>query len=509
MALIELPAVFDEVLKHSDKLHGAVSLSFAEFEPWLRLSGTPFFPEYTDHGPKHVQEVMATASAIIRDDAWSVITPSDVAALSLAILLHDSGMHLTEDGFISLVGPSSGRKMVEGLGDLPWKTLWADFLEEASRFDARKLMRLFGDSEPARNPELNPQKWTQRDKLLIGEFIRRHHARFAHEVALWGVPAPSGARISIKEIPEDIADIAGLVARSHGRSIRSCLEYLQRYDIREYKGVHAVFLMAVVRVADYLQIQTDRAPEQMLRVRNLRSPISQGEWKAHVAVPDIRSTHEDPEAIFVDAAPTEVKTYLRLKELLASIQEELDSSWATLGEVYGRYQGLKELGLKLRRVRSNLDDVDAFAKSVPYVPCKAAFEAADADLLTLMVGPLYGNRPEIGIRELIQNAVDACRELQDYLQAQPDISARSQSVQDADVIVKLEESTQQKTGWLTVADRGIGMTPEIVRTYFLRAGASFRRSDAWRKQHEAEPGQVACLAFGTFRCWSLGSLFAR
>jgi molecular chaperone HtpG len=398
---IELPGRFEEVLKSDEKLYGSVLLSLSELEPWLRVSGMPFFPEYTDHGPKHINEVMATACSIIRDESWSVITAEDVAVLVLAILLHDSAMHLSEDGFVSLVQPDSERHHIDELGDEPWASLWVDFLEEASRFDARKLTSLLGDAEPARNPGLDPEKWTRRHRLLIGEFIRRHHARLSHEIGRWGVPAPGGAVLGLKEVPPDIADLAGLVARSHGRTIRSCLAYLARYDERAYKGVHAVFLMTVVRIADYLQVQSDRAPEQVLRVQRLRSPISQGEWKAHEAVRDIRSTHEDPEAMYVDAAPNDVRIYLKLKDLLASIQSELDNSWATLGEVYGRYAGLNELGLKLRRLRSNLDDVEAFAKTVPYVPCKAAFDAADADLLTLMVSPLYGNRPGIGIRELI------------------------------------------------------------------------------------------------------------
>jgi len=33
-----------------------------------------------------------------------------------------------------------------------------------------------------------------------------------------------------------------------------------------------------------------------------------------------------------------VKIYLKLKDLLAGIQDELDGSWAALGEVYGRYE---------------------------------------------------------------------------------------------------------------------------------------------------------------------------
>ena len=34
----------------------------------------------------------------------------------------------------------------------------------------------------------------------------------------------------------------------------------------------------------------------------------------------------------------------------------------------------------------------------------------DSRLLTLLVEPLYGAKPEFGIRELLQNAIDAVRE---------------------------------------------------------------------------------------------------
>jgi molecular chaperone HtpG len=502
---LNIPAAFAAILKRDAGIEGGVMLSFAEFEPWLRLSGTPFFPEYTDHGLTHINDVMTTSSAIIRDAAWDVITPADVAALVLAILLHDSAMHLTEEGFITLVSPTSNRLLLTGTLDKSWPGLWTEFLSEASRFDARKLNSLFGDTKPAHAPGSNMKTWTSRDKLLIGEFLRRHHSRLAHEIALWGVPGAGGNTLGLRGVAADVADIAGPIARSHGESIRTAFSYLQKYDIREYKGIHSVFLMTVVRIADYLQVQSDRAPHQILRLRGLKSPISQGEWQAHEAVRDIRNTHEDPEAVFIDAAPKDVRTYLKLKRLLAGIQDELDASWAALGEVYGRYPGLDQLGLALRRVRSNLDDEVTFAASAPYVPCKAAFEAADADLLKLLIGPLYGEEPEIGIRELIQNAVDACRELSDYLQQRPDLPHHNLPSLPGDVVVTLEKGTEKNTGWIEVADRGIGMTAEVVRNYFLKAGASFRQSDAWRRSHEEHPGKSRVLRSGRFGIGALAS----
>ena len=94
--------------------------------------------------PRHITATIDSASSLIRDEAWPVVTPTDAGALVLAILLHDSAMHLSEDGFVSLVGPKPANRQVTDWAEMPWPNLWRDFLGEASRFDARKLNSLFG-----------------------------------------------------------------------------------------------------------------------------------------------------------------------------------------------------------------------------------------------------------------------------------------------------------------------------------------------------------------------------
>jgi hypothetical protein len=497
-----LPPKLEAVLKGNGLLHGSVLISYAEFKPWLESAGTPFFPEYTDHSSKHIVEVLQTASSLVRDEAWSVLTAGDSALLCLATLLHDSAMHLTEDGFLSLVHDASPPALVPG--DERWPDMWAEFLSQAARFDGRKLTTLFGSSEPIHRPAHDPAKWELRDRLLIGEFIRRHHARLAHEIAVNGVPGPTNAPIRLKEVPSDLAGLAGLIARSHGVRLRDCLEHLGATDPREYKGVHAVFLMALLRIADYLQMHQERAPSQLLQVRRLRSPLSEREWQAHDAILDIRNTHNDPEAIFVQAGPKEAHTYLKLKRLLQGLQAELDSCWAVLGEVYGRFGALAKLGLVIRRVRSNLDEEGAFAATAKYIPCEARFDAAGADLLKLLIRPLYGDTPGVGIRELMQNAVDACLELHDFLAQNASFPGPKQPDHSADVVITLERKPDGGR-YVIVADRGIGMTPEVVRDYFLKAGASFRRSDAWRQQHESETGESRVLRSGRFGVGALAA----
>jgi hypothetical protein len=496
-AKLQLPKRLKEKLAQSPGLHGAVLVGLDELEPWIADNKLPFFPEYTDHGPDHINEVFVTAEALIRDEAWPHVTAEDVAVLVLGILLHDCAMHLSEEGFVALLKKKEWAAPISPIDTTTWPDLWDDFLREASRFDGKKLKRLFGDTEPAKPPPLDALAMTKRDRLLVGEFLRRHHPRLAHEIALQGVPGPTTMPLGLGKVERKLADLAGLVARSHGMPLRRAVDLLPSDERRETRHVHAPFLMGVLRIADYLQIHAERAPKKLLQVSSLRSPVSVGEWRKHEAIETIHNRHDDPEALYVKALPKDGATYVGLKRLFASIQDELDDVWAVLGEVYGRVNELRDLEIMIRRLRSNLDDEEAFAKTVDYVPGHVEFQAAGADLLKLLVAPLYGNKPEIGIRELLQNAVDACRELDDYQKQRPGMSKPELTEQTADIVIALGKD-EDGMAWLTVSDRGIGMTYEVIKEFFLRAGASFRNSDAWRKQHTNEYGKSRILRSGRF-----------
>lgn len=501
--MIKIPELFEQVLANSPELSASVRQNIKLFEPWLEQSGMPFFPGFTDHSPRHINDVLDAAASLISDESHNLLTAEDVAVLCIAALLHDCGMHLTQDGFRVLI-ENSGPPIVSGFGDQPWSQLWKDFVAEARRFGQDKLVAICGDAEPIRLDEINYENLSERDYLLIGEFVRRHHARLAHEIAIEGVPSRNDVKLELTGFDTDLRDLAGLVARSHGMSIRSTFYYIEeRYSLLpEQRGVKSPFLMAVLRIADYVQVQSERALKSLLSVKELRSPISRQEWRNHFAVKNISHWHSDPESFFVDASPTDVKTYLKLVTLFKDIQRELDASWATIGEVYGRLGKLGMLGLTMRRIRSNLDSPEKFSRTVPYIPIKAGFDTSGPDLLKLLVGPLYDYKYEVGIRELIQNAVDACRELSDFSSETPSI--HNPSDQEPDVQINIQEN-EDGTGWITVTDKGVGMTLETITNYFLIAGASFRNSDLWKRQHIDEFGQPRVMRGGRFGVGALAS----
>ena len=526
-----IPPRLDEKLGARTELAAAVRLTLATFAPWIGDStqGLFFFPEYTDHGATHINRVLDAAVSLATRAAWEQLTQEDAAVLTLAVLLHDAAMHLSADGLLVLLGGSAGapaghlRPRVEALDTGTWPELFDEYLFEARRWDSRTLHRILGDR--AQKPETegdlagvprhvreqpNPETWTLQYRKFLGEFVRRHHARLAHEIARWGVPAPGPQppaaphRLSLA-LPENLAeyaDLAGLVARSHNLPLRATFPYLAaEFNGRVHcRGAHPVFLMVLLRIADFLELDASRANPAQLLVSRLRSPISQDEWDAHLAIVDIRQDESDQEAVFVAAKPKSAAAFFKLRRLLSGLQQELDLSWAVLGEVFSRQGELASLGLRLRRVRSNLDDPAEFErqKQPPYFPVEAGFATAGAALLQLLIRPLYGDRPEIGVRELLQNALDAVQELRSYMSRRGDPELRTVQLaeQDADVLISIDDDSEGRH-WLTITDKGIGMTADVINGYFLKAGASFRQSDAWRREFE-DAGRPRVLRSGRF-----------
>ena len=486
---LTIPERLEDLLKADGALYADVASTLVKLGKWIGDSKVVFFPEYTDHGVDHVNAVLETSCRLANTESQEELTPADAAVLAISAAVHDCALHLSEDSFVGLVSSAAPGESPY-FKDPSWAQTWSTFLAIASRFDETKLKRLFGDTEPIHPPPMDCQKMTHKDRLVIGEFLRQNHPRIAQDVVRLGLPGANGSRNDLVQAPLWLRDFAGLVARSHGIPIRKAVDLVDRDQRRTAKGAHLPFLMALLRISDYLQIQAERAPSELLSVRTLKSPLSLSEWRLHESVYDINWLHDDPEAIFVQIEPDTVATFLKARSLLTSIQRELDESWAVLEEVYG-CTPLKRLGLRLRRVRSNLEDEGTLAKALHCAPCEARFDTSRGELLKLLVRPLYGDHPEFGIRELVQNAVDACRERSRAEEFEADLA------KEPGVTVRIDRD-QRKDYWLTVDDSGIGMTLEIVKEFFLKAGASFRSSDLWRRQFTDATGHSRVLRSGRF-----------
>lgn len=363
---------------------------------------------------------------------------------------------------------------MEHFDEKSWQQLWTEYQQEVRRWDDKKQIAVCGKKFNTTNISLDADL-KDSTKKVIGEFLRLYHPRLAHEIALFGFPGVDGNFIKFgNEVENEIYDLAGLIARSHGLNLRDTFDYIENrfYNLREPHSVKAIFLMVLLRVADYLQFTAERAPKSSFDIRKISSPYSRLQWSIHNSIKNITHNNHDPELLQVIAFPETTFEYLELNKLFKGIQLELDHSWAVIGEVYGENTELSKLKIRLRRIRSNIEE-KRFKQDLQYLPKKIAFES-DSEITKLLVQPLYGDDPTFGIRELLQNSLDACRE-----RAEIQKTGNPNYIPEIKITInKFEEEIYE----FIIQDNGIGMTEDILLNYFLKAGSTFRKSLEWKRE---------------------------
>ncbi|MEM9026087.1 MAG: hypothetical protein AAGB06_04040, partial [Verrucomicrobiota bacterium] len=341
----------------------------------LEKDRTVFFPYYTDHSINHVQGVLETIEKLIPEEVFNkdILTAGDAAVIVASAYLHDLAMHLQPQGFIDLVVGKTNHQALPHFDsrssvvfvDLDWSALWEEYIREARNWSDEKLVSIFGRADHQIDqlvqnefPLMHPNIWVQDHKCFIGEFIRRHHGRLAHEIAYFGFPGLDNRDYPpVSELfSADYTELIGLTARSHTLGLRSCIAHIERVYRQRFRinDVALIFIICLIRIADFLQLESSRAPLILMHLNKPNSPISRQEWNKHNAIECINWDHENPFGIKIELKRPAVfrsgrgqkfechssETHAAVVELIDSLEKEMEISTTVLQETYGYHPKL-------------------------------------------------------------------------------------------------------------------------------------------------------------------------
>lgn len=464
--MVQIPKEFSENLSKNSLCEVAVKQTIEKVLPILEDNKMEFFPEYTNHGERHISSVLSIAARIIEDKTYNLLESVDIEVLINSILLHDIGMHISYAGFLWLIQEDSfSRKSI--YNDQSWSALWDDYFKESTKWNQEKREEIFGECVEIRPIPMDEKQATKVDKLLIGEFLRRYHHKLAYDIATNGFPGTCGAVDCLQVSDETLRQVVGHIARSHGMELWNMVDYMKKEygNPRMFLGVKIIYLMAILRLSDYFDIDKSRANKVIWNVKKLDSGISQKEWEQHNCIVGVDFEYQDDiESLYIRLGkPDNSYMFLKIEKFIQNLQHELDTSWAVIGKIYSRFG---DFNLKFRRVYSDLEKVK---ESVKYVTEEVTFNV-NKNILFYLAQPLYGGNPSYGIRELIQNASDACKE--------------RKTIEKKKYVPKITMEVKEEDGkkFFVIKDNGIGMTKEVIINYFLVAGSSFRNDMEWKKR---------------------------
>ncbi|VVM84709.1 Chaperone protein HtpG [Pseudomonas fluorescens] len=398
-------------------------------------------PELTIHDITHLDALWETASQICGSNYN--LTPTETYVLGGAILLHDLAMS---------IAATPG-----GIESLRKTQRWSDIIN--NKYQSREKRA------PTQEELENPSSDIYKEATF--EILRKIHAESAEKLAFTSFEHKKNNLFLIEDAELRLAygRIIGEIAHSHWWSVA---EIETRF--KETIGtppwatatdwtVNPLKVACILRAADAAHLDSRRAPIFIRSFRKLNQ-VSELHWDFQEKL--LKPYLKDDALIFTSGQSfpfAEATSWWVCLETLKMVDHELRSIDALLSDLnLPRFSAKRVAGI---------DQPSRLAKYIRtenWHPVNATIQITDIPSIIKSVGgqELYGARPTVPVRELIQNASDAIRARRAYEQQEESFGE-----------IKVSITENDGRYWLQVSDNGTGMSEFVLTNYLLDFGKSF------------------------------------
>lgn len=160
--------------------------------------------------------------------------------------------------------------------------------------------------------------------------------------------------------------------------------------------------------------------------------------------------------------------YERTKKILENLKSEL-CVYLNCATQFGNFFQFNNIYIE------DLNNVSFIAKEIKF--------KVSNDIIPNLIKPLYGEKPECGLREIIQNACDACKELNSLLC-------------EKDASIDLSIIKDNNEWYIIVRDFGIGMNEDILLKKYFVIGESSKKDSQINLVGQFGIGALAAFLLG-------------
>ena len=435
---VKSTTIYTELKRRDSEFLGAIDAVTPIVEQRLEVQIPKLFPEYTLHNIQHSIRVMEYMSEIITDiDSFNDF---ELALMLLSALLHDLGM---------------------ALGESEINEIRKDhfFSKKDIKFNA--FVKIYGDN-------------------AIQEIVRRNHAHISSKI-ISEIQYKNHFILSEPHGLSYIEDIK-LLCESHTKDQLWISNSLSTQNIKGQYEYNLRFIAYVIRIADLLDIDQNRTPFELYKLINPKG-VGDEEWRQHFIVTNTKKIKLNPKTEYKDIVfygkSEDIKIHRKLMSYINWINDEL--------KVFNDFnEQLNDDKLKCKLSNQVVTNIETIGFTVPDYLLSLDFKS----ITELLMGEnIYGDR-KLGLREIIQNSIDAClvrKEIEDQNSGyQPTIT----------IIINNEKNC------FTISDNGIGMSEEIIKNFFLNIGRSFYKSDVFKLNDYAYK-PIGSFGIGFLACFML------
>ena len=348
------------------------------------------YPHYTKHDISHCEAVITAVEKLLGEDAIRTLSPTDTWLLLHAAYLHDIGIVI------------ECKKIEDN-----WETeTFQEYLHESENSTDEELAesaRYINSFRNTLGKKENVRSWPVRVRyavtLLIADYYRRQHAQDSN-LYVKDMGNPFHIDLSFNGLIQSrlinlLSDIVG----SHGEASSKILELDPVTDGFNADYAHPRFLAEMLRMGDLLDADNNRFNNVNEMVLGEIPASSKNHWKKHMSVQHILIT---PDVIEYRADSSDLQVYRENRNFLSTLKEEI-TFW-TLNWKDIMPEGIKGSAPKLGKCElllNGVPDIQGLSDLRFSISQEKAFE--------IMEGASIYDDPLIFLRELIQNALDACK----------------------------------------------------------------------------------------------------
>jgi molecular chaperone HtpG len=348
--------------------------------------------EFTIHDSEHSFRVLNLMARLIPSETLEKISIPEILLLVLTAFFHDIGMAPSEKEVRAL--------LKEWEEDEP--TVW-----ETTEFNKFKR---FCDARPDISREIvrlhnagNSPKANILEKFLVSEYTRLTHAIRARSI----IDGEWKGKIKYRDI--DLTVEFAQLCLSHSQDALSLLDMDTSLVCGPDVYACLPFVGVILRIADILDFDAKRTPEVLFSHLSVRNPVSLKEWMKHRS---IEAWEISNRIIRFQARCEHPAIEAAIREFCDIIDSELISCNSVLSTLYDQYRqpfpDYYKFSFPPKIDRSKIGPKLDINGKPAYKYQNTQFKLSKRQVVDLLMGTkLYGN-PEVALRELIQNSLDAC-----------------------------------------------------------------------------------------------------
>lgn len=393
-------------------------------------------PEFTLHDSSHSAKIVEIMGKIIPDNVLNNFNTIELSLLILSAYLHDIGMTCDKQEKENIISLNQD-----------YAILFKSNLDKLNKYEQYIS-------------ENNHRAATFIQDQIFTEYLRRKHversANYISEHLTIGEASLVYNKIPFHKILIKICD-------AHGEPVKHL------YDIQKWpkqtlvgeKIVNVQFISLVLRLADIMDLDSERTPKVIYEFVNPEDPISLIEWKKHRS---ILGTSIGPNQVLFEAECSSPEVERALRQFMDWIEIERKETIELLkgysNEEKTRYFLLLNDPITKDRIHSDGS----------YIYSDLSFSLDFHRIMSLLMGQKLYRDSTTAIRELLQNSLDAIKVRMKLFE---------QKTERFDPLIKIEitDSTMR------IEDNGVGMDEKIFREFFLQIGKSYYSSSQFYSKY--------------------------